>query len=395
MDFHDSPEQAAFRAEVRDWVRRELPSDLRAQDETVLGIGTGEDERDRAWMRKLATKGWVAPAWPKQYGGAGLSVLEQFIFNEEMARARAPRPNFLGLGIAGPTIIVQGTDEQKAEHLPGLLSGEVYWCQGFSEPGSGSDLASLQTTAVRDGDDYIVNGQKVWTSGAHRAQRMMLLARTNSNVPKHRGITYFLLDMKTPGVTVKPLINMGGIPSFNQVFFHNVRVPATDVLGGEDRGWYVATTSLDYERSNIVSSVDMSMAVGDLIDFARAPRVNGLPMTVNPAVRAELTDRLIETQVGMLLSYRVVSLQARGFPPNYEASMNKLYGTELGQRVARTAMRLLGQFGPIEEGSSWAPAAGRFSRFYLLSVASTIAGGTSEVQRMIIATRGLGLPRTD
>jgi alkylation response protein AidB-like acyl-CoA dehydrogenase len=388
VDFRDTPEQAAFRAEVRDFIRRELTPDLRASDETILGIGTGEDPRDREWLRKLASRGWVAPAWPKAYGGAGLSVLEQFVFNEEVGRARAPRPNFLAIGLAGPTIIVHGTEEQKAEHLPGILSGEVYWCQGFSEPTSGSDLASLQTTAVRDGDDFIVNGTKVWTSGAHRAQRMMLLARTNPDAPKHRGISYFLLDMRTPGISIQPLVNLAGMPTFNQVFFDNVRVPARDLLGAIDGGWYVATTTLDFERSSIISSVDLDVLVHDLADFARDGGA------LSPSARYELADRAIETQTGILLSYRVVSMQARGLVPNYEASINKLFGTEVAQRVARTAMRLAGQSAGLTEGPR-SPLGGRPARLYLLSVASTIAGGTSEVQRMIIATRGLGLPRTD
>lgn len=393
MDFRDTPEQAAFRAEVREFIHRELPADLEASDETILGIGTGEDERDRDWLKRLATKGWVAPAWPKEYGGAGLTVLEQFIFNEEMARARAPRPNALAIGLAGPTIIVHGTDEQKAEHLPGILSGDLYWCQGFSEPGSGSDLASLQTTAVRDGDDFIINGTKVWTSGAHRAQRMMLLARTNSDQPKHRGISYFLLDMKAPGIEIRPLVNMAGIATFNQVYFNNVRVPAKDLLGGLDRGWYVATTTLDFERSAITNGVEQEMLVEDVAKVARERQ--GAGQRLNQAARFELADRAVEARVSIFLSYRVVSMQARGLVPNHESSLNKLFLTELAQRTARTALRVLGLDGLLTPESVRAVARGRFGLLYLLSVASTIAGGTSEVQRMIIATRGLGLPRGD
>jgi alkylation response protein AidB-like acyl-CoA dehydrogenase len=395
MDFRDTLEQARFRTEVRDFIRREKPADLEQSDETVMGIGLGEDERDRDWLRKLATRGWVAPAWPKQYGGAGLSVLDQFIFNQEMARANAPRPNFLAIALVGPTIIVHGNEEQKAEHLPGILSGEVYWCQGFSEPASGSDLASLRTTAVKDGDDFIINGSKIWTTGAHRARRMVLLARTDSSAPKHRGISYFLLDMKTPGVEVRPLLNMAGIPSFNQVFFDNVRVPARDMLGAENQGWYVAATTLDFERSNIMSTTELQMTVDQLAAFVREPRIEGRPMEVYPAARIELAERAVEAQIAVLLSYRVVSLQANGMVPNHEASMNKLFATELAQRITRTGLRLLGQFGIVEGGSRWAALKGRYAAMYLMSVASTIAGGTSEVQRLIIATRGIGLPRAD
>src|SRR5205809_1608264 len=253
MDFSDSATDAAFRQDVRDFVARDLPDDFRAAADVVLGVGIGEDERERDWLRTLAKRGWVAPAWPKQYGGAGLSVMQQFVFNEEMARAGAPRPNFLAIGLAGPTIIVHGTEEQKREHLSGILSGEDFWCQGFSEPGSGSDLASLQTRAVADGDDFIVNGQKIWTSGAHYADWMFVLARTDPDAPKHRGISYFLLDMKTPGITVRPLINMANGEGFNEVFFENVRVPREGLLGELNRGWYIATTTLDFERSSIGS----------------------------------------------------------------------------------------------------------------------------------------------
>ncbi|HXH22253.1 MAG TPA: acyl-CoA dehydrogenase family protein [Dehalococcoidia bacterium] len=395
MDFSDTPEQARFRQEVRDFLRQELPKDIPQQDETVLGIGLGEDKRDQEWLRKLGSRGWVAPAWPKEYGGAGLSVIEQFIFNQEMARAGAPRPNFLAVAIAGPTIMVHGTEEQKAQHLPGILSGEVYWCQGFSEPGSGSDLASLHTSAVKDGDDYIINGTKIWTTGAHRAQRMMLLARTDPDAPKHKGISYFLLDMKSPGVTVRPLVNMADVPSFNQVFFDNVRVPASDMLGAPNQGWYVATTSLDFERSSIMSVTELQMTVSQLAAFVREPSVEGRLLDIYPAARLELADRAVEAEVGVLLSYRVASLQDRGLVPNYEASMTKLYATELAQRITRTGLRLMGPFGIVQEGSKWAALRGRYARMYLMSVASTIAGGTSEVQRQIIATRGIGLPRGD
>jgi alkylation response protein AidB-like acyl-CoA dehydrogenase len=395
MDFGDTPEQARFRLEVRDFLRRELPKDIPQQDETVLGIGLGEDARDQEWLRKLGSRGWVAPAWPKEYGGAGLSVIEQFIFNQEMARAAAPRPNFLAIAIAGPTIMVHGSDEQKAQHLPGILSGDVYWCQGFSEPSSGSDLASLRTSAVKDGDEYVINGSKIWTTGAHRAQRMMMLARTDTEVPKHKGISYFLLDMNTPGVSVRPLVNMADVPSFNQVFFDNVRVPASDMLGAPNQGWYVATTSLDFERSSIMSVTELQRTVGQLVTFARRPEVEDRLLDLYPAARLELADRAVEAEVGVLLSYRVASLQDRGLVPNYEASMTKLYATELAQRITRTGLRLTGAFGVLEEGSKWAILGGRYARMYLMSVASTIAGGTSEVQRQIIATRGIGLPRGD
>jgi len=391
MDFRDSPHDAAFRAEVRDFLRAELPADLRADDDTVLGVGVGENPRDQDWLRKLATRGWVAPAWPREYGGAGMSVMQQFIFNEEMARAGAPRPNFLAIGLAGPTIIVHGSDEQKREHLPGILSGEVYWCQGFSEPGAGSDLASLQTRAVQDGDDFIVNGQKIWTSGAHRAQRMMLLARTDPDAPKHKGISYFLLDMRTPGISVRPLTNMADTPSFNEVFFDNVRVPKKDLLGEVNRGWYYATTTLDFERSGIISGAGLQRLVRELLDLARTGGRRS--DRAWPLARHELAERWIETEVAIALSYRVVSIQAKGLVPNQEASITKLFSSELAQRIAGTAMHVAGLAGQLGAGSPYAPLGGRIDAWYRIAVGATIAGGTSEIQRGVIAQRGLGLPR--
>jgi alkylation response protein AidB-like acyl-CoA dehydrogenase len=390
MDFRDSDEDADFRAEVRAFLRDELPDGMRAEDDAVLGVGVGEDPRDREWLKKLATRGWVAPSWPRQYGGAGLGVMQQFIFNEEMARARAPRPNFLAIGLAGPTIIVHGNEDQKQEHLSGILSGETFWCQGFSEPGSGSDLASLQTRAVQDGDDFIINGQKIWTSGAHRADRMMLLARTDTEAPKHKGISYFLLDMKSPGITVRSLMNMAATASFNEVFFDNVRVPKKDLLGEINRGWYVATTTLDFERSGIISGVGLQSMVNELIGYVReAPRQDGAA----GAVRNEIAERAIETEIAIVLSYRVATMQAKGIVPNQEASITKLFGSELAQRIARTAVKCGGLYGQLSEGSAHAPLAGRLESWYRIAVGSTLAGGTSEIQRGVIAQRGLGLPR--
>jgi alkylation response protein AidB-like acyl-CoA dehydrogenase len=392
MEFRDSPEDAAFRQEVRDFLRDELPHDLRAADDAILGVGLGEDERERDWLKTLAKRGWVAPAWPKAYGGAGLSVMQQFIFNEEIARAAAPRPNFLAIGLAGPTIIVHGTEEQKREHLSGILSGENFWCQGFSEPGAGSDLAALQTRAVVDGDDFIINGQKIWTSGAHRAQRMMLLARTDTEAPKHKGISYFLLNMKSPGITVRPLTNMADTPSFNEVFFDNVRVPKSDLLGELNRGWYVATTTLDFERSGIINAVSLQTIVRELADFVRA-RSGVRDDAGLEAVRHELADRAIEAAIAIVFSYRVVTMQAKGIVPNQEASITKLFASELVQRLARTAVKLGGLYGQLRDGSPHAPLGGRLESMYRIAVGSTLAGGTSEIQRGVIAQRGLGMPR--
>jgi len=354
----------------------------------------------REWRRKLAARGWVAPAWPKEYGGAGMTVMQQFIYNLEMARARVPPTGGLGVSVVGPTLIIYGNEEQKRTYLPKILSGEHIWCQGFSEPNAGSDLASLQTAAVRDGDEYVINGHKIWTSGAHMAHYCLLLCRTDPNAPKHKGISYIIVPMKDesgnpyPGVTVKPLINLAGQYGFNQVFFDNVRVPATNLVGEENRGWYMAVTTLDIERSNIGAAVGHQQTIEDLVHFLQENRGQGPErLSQLPALRYELADRWVESEVALLLSYRVVTMQNRGLIPNYEASATKLYSSELSQRIARTGVRVLGLYGQLAPRSKWAPLRGRLEAAYLTSVASTIAGGTSEVQRNVIAGRGLGLPR--
>ncbi len=398
MDFRLSPEDEAFRQEVHEFIDKECPKELRER----AGIGSFMSNAQHfiAWRRKIADKGWVAPAWPKEYGGAGMSIMQQFTYNMETARMRAPSPLFIGgLGVAvlGPTILVYGSEEQKKEYIPGILSGEVMWCQGFSEPGSGSDLASLQTRAVRDGDDYVINGQKIWTTLAHMSKYMLCLARTNPDVPKHKGISYFVIPMDSPGVTVRPLMNMAGSHEFNEVFFDNVRIPAKNRLGEEDRGWYMAVTTLDIERSNIGSAIGQHQSVEDLVDFAKEQKGNGKTvLNSNAKMRYELAERMIEVEASLMLSYRLITMQNRGLIPNYEASATKLYSMELNQRIANTGLKLLGMYGQLADGkSTWSPLGGRLQYTYLRSVANTIEGGTTEIQKNIVATRGLGLPRSD
>ncbi|HEY8837443.1 MAG TPA: acyl-CoA dehydrogenase family protein [Dehalococcoidia bacterium] len=396
MEFKDTAEEAAFRTEIHAFIKGNLPGRFAEPDaETAYGVDSPEVEDFRKqWRRALGQKGWIAPHWPKEYGGAGMSAVEQFIFNEEMAESRAPQVGGMGVTMIGPTLILYGTDDQKQEHLPRITSGEIQWCQGYSEPGSGSDLASLQTRAVRDGDDYVINGQKIWTSGAHRADWMFMLARTDPDAPKHRGISMLLLDMKTPGLSVQPLVTMANDHVFNQEFFDNVRVPVSNRVGDENRGWYVGATLLDYERSNIGASIGLKHTVNDLVKYARESKDGrGKPLFLNPALRQELAECAIEAEVARLISYRVISIQKRGQVPNYEASTNKMFRSEVSQRVARLGTRMLGSYGILDRGSKWAPLKGRIAHMYVSSVAATIAAGTSEIQRNIIATRGLGLPR--
>ena len=392
MDLRDTPEEAAWRQEVRAFIAKELPRSFKdepLEPEDVAGLWDHPDMQ--TWRRKLVERGWIAPSWPKEYGGAALTLMQQFIMSEEMAGARAPAVGGMGISMVGPSLIVHGTEEQKKKFLPTILSGETFFCQGFSEPEAGSDLASLRTRAVRDGDDYVINGQKIWTSQAHRANWMFVLARTDPDVPKHKGISYFLLEMKAPGILVRPLRDITGGVLFNEVFFDNVRVPAKNIVGEENRGWYIAATTLDFERANSASSVVIQRhRAKDLIRLAKEGGDQSV-LGRNPGLRLELADRMIEVELARLMAYQMVSMLGRGLIPNYQASMLKLFASELGQRISRTGMNVLGLYGGLYGRE--APMKGRISRSYLSTLGSTIAAGTSEIQRNIIATRGLGLPR--
>jgi alkylation response protein AidB-like acyl-CoA dehydrogenase len=390
MELTFTEEEEGLRAEVRQFLREHLPEG----SESAGGLVDGDDERfeiAKGFNAALAKRGWIAPAWPKEYGGLGASIYEQMIFNEEFGYFGAPDTGTRGFGVGmiGPTLIVHGTDEQKREHLPRITSGEAIWCQGYSEPGSGSDLASLQTRAVLDGDDYVINGQKIWTSGGHRANWMFLLARTDPEAPKHRGISFFLLDIKnTPGVDVQPLINMANRHHFNQVFFDNVRVPRKNLVGEENRGWYVGMTLLDFERSRISTTAAQRKSLERL-----AGHLKSQPAAQRQRLRANLAELVIENNVGKFLGYRIGDMQAHGLHPNYEASVIKVFQSELSQRIYRFGLNALGLAGQLRPEQKGAPLEGEMSEGYMLSVPMTIYSGSNEIQRNIIATRGLGLPR--
>ncbi|MFQ5380169.1 MAG: acyl-CoA dehydrogenase family protein [Dehalococcoidia bacterium] len=380
----------AFREEVRAFIREALP-DLDPEnppDEGQAGRSYQEQyDYTMGFQKKLAEKGWLAMAWPKEYGGGGADHMRQLVYNEEMAYQGAPVGN-MGIAWVGPSLFLYGTDEQKERFVPRITSAEDWWCTLYSEPGAGSDLAALQTRAVRDGDDYVINGQKIWTSGGHLADWGWLAARTDPDAPKHKGITMFMLNMKSPGITIQPLVNMADRHGFNEVFFEDVRVPATQVVGEVNRGWYHMAVALDFERSGIAAFAGGRRSVNRLVNLARKrPEL----LEQRPNVRIELADRMTEVNVGTFLSYRVATMQARGLVPNHEASASKLFGSEMGQRIALTAMHLVGMNGLLREGDQGDHA--DFGRGYLNAVSGTIAAGTSEVQRGIIATRGLGLPR--
>jgi alkylation response protein AidB-like acyl-CoA dehydrogenase len=389
MDFRFTDAEEAFRDQIREFLGDALPPDWQVRNDRE-----GESDEgfafSREFSRKLGERGWLTMAWPREYGGRGASPLTQLVYNEEMAYAGAPLGFGFGVNLVGPTLMVWGTEVQKQQHLGAIARSEAFWCQGFSEPGSGSDLASLETRAIASGDYYIINGQKIWTSEGHHGDWMILLARTDHDAPKHRGISYFLVDMRTPGVIVRPLTNLMNGHAFNQVYFDNVRVPRSNLVGEENRGWYVATTTLDFERSGINRVTWTRRQLNEVVNLFRRPEV---PARVRDLARVRLSELAIELEIARLLCYRVAWFQSRGAVPNYEASMAKLYGSEVIYRFANTALGLLGLAGQLEPESPQATLQGRVERTYLASVSYTIAGGTSEIQRNVIATRGLGLPR--
>jgi alkylation response protein AidB-like acyl-CoA dehydrogenase len=399
MDFRFSAQEEAFRQEIRDWLKGNLPEDWKGDRFT-----RSDENRNiyRQFAERLATKQWVAPHWPVEYGGLGLSVIEQLIFNEEMSYANAPIGySTIGVGWAGPTIIVYGTDQQKKQHLGAITNAETMWCQGFSEPNAGSDLANLATRAVKDGDDYVINGQKIWTSGAHYADWMILIARTDQEAPKHKGISYFLVDMKTPGISTRPLIDMMNNHGFNEVFFENARVPKDCLLGEENRGWYMATTTLDFERSSIGGAVGAQKMLEELVEYVKETgnrksqngNRNGNRLGEETRVKVRLADAAVEAELGRLLSYRVAAMQARGLVPNYESSIAKLFNTDMQLRMAKAGMEIMGLYGQLEPKSKWVALKGRFERQYLWQTGLAVGGGTTEIQKNIIAQRGLGMPR--
>ncbi len=394
MDIKFTQQEEDFRQEIRDFLQETLPGDW----DPLGQVGLSAKERQdftRQMTQALADKGWLTLAWPEEYGGQARPIMEQVIYNEEMSYKNVPGTE-LGTGAiswVGPVLMLAGTDDQKAEHLPPIARGERLWCTLYSEPGSGSDLASLQTQATRDGDDYVINGQKIWTSSAHVADWGWLAARTNPDAPKHRGISIFMLDMKSPGVSIRPIENMAGGRDFNEVYFDDVRIPSGNLVGQEDRGWYTLAVALDFERSGVGYSAGARRTLEALVEYAKQTERNGEPLSRNPNVRRKLAQRFTETEIARWLAYKVAWMQSQDMIPNAEASMSKMYGTELTQRVARTGMEILGMAGQISQGSKWAPLEGHIQQLYLSSVSSTIAAGTSEIQRNIVAQRGLGLSR--
>jgi alkylation response protein AidB-like acyl-CoA dehydrogenase len=396
MDLSFSPEEEAFRQKVRNFLSANLP---KGWNEPGFHL---PEEMDRIeflkdWQRRLYENGFLGMAWPKEYGGQGASQVEMAIFNEEMARFRAPAPlNALGLSMAGPTIITHGTEAQKKRFLKKILSCEEIWCQGFSEPNAGSDVASLRTRAELKGDEFVVNGQKVWTTLAHIADWCMLLVRTDPEAPKHRGLSYLLVDMKTPGITVKPLRQMTGEAEFNEMFFEDVHVPRENLLGGLNEGWRVAMTTLMNERGTFaLSSVTrFKITFDEIVDLARKTIKNGKPAIEDPIVRQTLAEFYVTLEKMKYTAYRTFSKILKGGNPGPEGSISKLMWSELNQRMHEFVMELEGPASQLVKGSPHAIESGRWQYGFLRSRANTIEAGTSEIQRNIIAERVLGLPKS-
>ncbi len=397
MDFRYTPEQEALRKEFDDFFREEMkncPPEMGASMESLFEIDVCW-EFHKQLGKKLAAKGWIAMAWPKEYGGRDAPLIEQFIFNEVRGYHKAMGLDPIGVGMLAPTLLVSANDEQKREHLPPLARAERDWCQLWSEPNAGSDLACLTTRAVRDGDDYIVNGQKIWTSGAHRADWGFMLARTNPEEKRSRGLSFFLVDMKTPGITVKPLHSMAKGHMFNEVFLDDVRVPVRNRVGEENQGWVASQMTSNFERSMIDLFSHAKRGLEELVKFCKEAKWGGEPLAKNPIVRHKLAQLAIEIEAGLAYSYSVVWNQVKGgiITAAPLAAAAKVLATELTQRLNYTGCEIMGLYGQVRE-SRWAPQMGKYLNYYQQVMGLNMGGGTSEIMRNLVASMGLGLPRS-
>jgi alkylation response protein AidB-like acyl-CoA dehydrogenase len=398
MDLSYTAEQEAFRKELRDWLEvnwEPFKHHFRDEERNAAALEGRAFDKALAWHKKLYEGGWVGIWWPQEYGGRGAGLVEQAIYNEEMGRTGVPTGvNLLGISLLGPTLMHWGNERQKQRFLPKILPADEIWCQGYSEPGAGSDLANLQTRAVDDGDFFVVNGQKVWTSGAHVAHWIFLLVRTDPQAPKHRGITYLLVDMRSPGITVRPLVQMTGNAGFNEVFFEDVRVPKENVVSEVNNGWAVAITTLMFERTTLGGFYRYEHTIDRLVRLAKkVPRGSGSAWD-DAGVRQQIAQFAIEVRAMKLNEYRRLTRQLKGQPPGAEGSIGKLAASELNLRMANFGIELLGPFAALDKDSDVAIDHGRWLSMVLGARAATIAGGTSEVQRGIIGERVLGLPKS-
>jgi alkylation response protein AidB-like acyl-CoA dehydrogenase len=394
MDLNLSPDELQFRDELRAWLNTNVPRDWSEWREKPI-----EESFPylRVWQRKLHEGRWAAVSWPREYGGRSATLTQQAIFWEEMARVEAPpMANSLGLGLIGPTIISFGTEDQKKRFIPKILSAEEIWCQGFSEPNAGSDLASLQTEARLDGDQYVVNGQKVWTSYGWVGNWCELVVRTDSNVPKHKGLTVLLIDMKSPGVEIRPLRQMTGESEFNEMFFRDVRVPVENVLGKVNDGWNVAVSTLMHERGAYGARLQplFKRNINRLIELSRKFQKNGQSAAQDPLTRQKLAQCYAEIEIMRMNQLRAFSRISATGAPGPEGSIQKIFWSELNQRLQQVAQEIFGPYGQLLGGDSHAVDNGIWSYGYLRTRGNTIEAGTSEVQRSIIGHFVLGLPKS-
>ncbi len=396
MDLRETGEQAAFRGEVRGWLAENLPDGwgtpaFREPEDAAEQVAFA-----RWWQRKLYDGGWAGLHWPREYGGRELGVWESLIWGEEYARVAAPNLIQLSVGpsLVGATLIAHGADWQKQRFLEPILRGDEVWCQGFSEPNAGSDLASLRTRGELLGDEIVVTGQKIWTSFAQHSQWCILVVRTDPDAPKkHEGLTFLLVDMQSPGITIRPLVEMTGHAWFNEVFFDRVRVPVANVVGQIGGGWNIVITTLSHERGSSAAHGRLGADLERLLELARRTPYHGASAADDPRLRQRLAQHAIEVQVLKGAAYRNATMLERTGRPGPEGSILKLAWSELDQRVKQTACEILGPYGLIPQGEPQAVDDGYWTHELLWSRAGTIYAGTSEIQRNIISERVLGLPR--
>ncbi|HEV3110714.1 MAG TPA: acyl-CoA dehydrogenase family protein [Candidatus Binataceae bacterium] len=386
MDFSLTPEQEAFQKQVGQFIHEHLTPELRDEVEREqYAIGP----LGKKFVRLMGQQGWLGIGWPKEYGGQGRGAIDQWLFLEEMAAENLPTGG-LTLNSAGPTLMRVGSERQKQEYLPKILTGEIEFAIGYTEPNAGSDLASLQTRAVREGDSYIINGQKIYTSAAHHSTHIWLLARTDFKAPKHRGISIFIVPIDAPGVTIRPLATMGSERS-NEVFFEDVRIPADNLVGEENSGWYYVTMALDFER--LMPHARIRRFVENLIDYSKNTVVDGRPLSKHPRVRIALARLAVDIELLRLFSLRSAWMIERGLVPNAEASVFKVFMSELNQRIATAAQDIMGPYATLRAEDTLTAVEGRLEKLYRSFPLFKFAGGTNEVMRNIIAQRGLGMPR--
>ena len=395
MDLSYSKQDKAFRKQVRAWMKKNVPQ----KDKSLSTLAPDDPRRiarAKAWQRSLHQAGYVARGWPKEYGGQGDSdVMRQTIVNEELILARAPGLiGASGLTMLGPTLLQCGTEQQKQRYLPTVLTAEEIWCQGYSEPGSGSDLASLRTRAELVGDEFIINGQKVWTSGAQFSDWMFCLVRTDPDAPKHRGISYVLIDMKTPGITVRPLVQMTGDAGFNEVFFEDVRVPRDNLVGELHQGWMVANATLFHERNMLGSTTRTQMMMHNLLRLARSHRRYGKPAAEDPVIRQKLAELLGRVEAMKYHSLRQLTDVIKGRRAGLGAMVNKLVGTELNHDICALALEIMNSYAPLKRGADRVIDNGVWQYEFMFTLGLIIGGGTSQIQKNIISERGLGMPKS-